>query len=456
MKVGTISRNTTAALAQAVFASVCLFLVYRIIVREAGLEQLGIWSLLMVGSSIARVGDVSGAGSLGRFIAKMKGAGEVTELGETVHTVLLTSLAINTVMCLVLLAPLPFLLSTMLPQRHIQEAWTMVPFVVVSIIFGGLSAGVSAGIDGVQRVDQRAFVSCCGSLALLIVAAVLVPIYGIIGFGYAQTVSFAVLIALGWFVLRRHIPQIGWMPIYWRQHIFRSTTGFGLKLSLISILTLLFEPLVKLAFNNVGGPQQVALYELASRVTTQVRGLIIASVIPLVPALAALRTDERVRLQELMRRAMRGTAFAAVAAAITSLMLSPLVSYVVLGEISREMLWLSIPLTFAWSANILGISLYMAAQADGRMRWNTLSHVVLAVAVIVGLMTTGTTYGFGGLMISIVVGIMLSLGCQMFGNAALLQLNNVVYRSMPVLLASLGLIFLACLLAWMAARIVLG
>lgn len=454
MKVGSISRNTLAALLQAIFVSGCLFLVYRIIVREAGLEQLGIWSLLMAGSAIARVGDVSGASSLGRFIAQMRGAGNVDELGETVHTVLLTSLALNMAICFALYAMSPILLPLVLSERNLNDALKLVPFIMASVILGGLSDGIAAGLDGVQRTDLRALVQCTGAVSLLATAAVLVPAQGVMGFGYAQLVSYAVSILLGWLVLRRHQPQIGWLPINWRWHLFKTTTGFGMKLSLIGILNLFFDPLVKFAFNKIGGPKDVALYELASRVITQVRGLVIASMIPLVPALAALQQGDRARFHELAIRAAKASAWGAVATTIASLILSPLVSYLVLGKISFEMLWLSIPLIFAWSANITGVTFYLTAQADGRMRWNMLSHLILMVFVIIGASTVGQTHGVNGLMASIVLGLTFSLGCQLFGNASMLQLGHVLSRSRLVISASLGLISSACLLAWQIMRMV--
>jgi len=456
MKVGSLSRNTAAALLQALFVSGCLFLVYRIIVREAGLDQLGIWSLLMAGSAVVRVGDVSGASSLGRFIGVMRGSGNEVDLGETVHTVLLTSLAMNFAICLVIYAISPFLLPFVLAGGNLNEALLLVPFVIGSVMLGGLSDGIASGLDGVRRTDMRATIQCISALSLLVSALALVPAYGVKGFAYAQLLSFAVSVSLGWAALHRYLPQIGWFPANWRWRLFKSTTSFGVKLSFIGILNLFFDPLVKFAFNMVGGPKSVALYELASRVIIQVRGCVIAAMMPLIPALAALQQGERTQVDALAQRATKASAWGALASAIIALVLSPLVCYLVLGRISFEMLWLSIPLTFAWSVNIVGVPFYLTAQADGRMRWNTISHLVHMFSVLIGALVAGRTHGVAYLTAAIVLGLMLSLGCQLFGNGAMLQLQRVLVRSGLVISICIGLILSACLIAWQVMRMVLA
>ena len=89
----------------------------------------------------------------------------------------------------------------------------------------------------------------------------LVPRLGIVGFGAAQLIQQVAILVLGWLVLRRHVADLGWMPYRWRRDVFAETTGYAVKLNGIGIVQLMFEPLAKFAFNHVGGPGLVALYE---------------------------------------------------------------------------------------------------------------------------------------------------------------------------------------------------
>ena len=71
----------------------------------------------MTGSIVARAGDISGTGGLGRFIA-MIGAGKDVggDIAETTHTILLTSVAINTVIGILLCLSGPYVLKIAPPS----------------------------------------------------------------------------------------------------------------------------------------------------------------------------------------------------------------------------------------------------------------------------------------------------------------------------------------------------
>ncbi len=148
---------------------------------------------------------------------------------------------------------------------HLAEASALVPFVVGILVLGALSVAVTSAIDGTQRADERALVMMASAGVFLLTSWLLIPQVGIVGFGMAQLIQQLATIALGWVVLRRHVADLGWVPHHWRREVFIETTGYALKLNAIAIVGLLFEPLTKFAFNHVGGPGLVAVYELASR-----------------------------------------------------------------------------------------------------------------------------------------------------------------------------------------------
>jgi O-antigen/teichoic acid export membrane protein len=283
---GSLSRNTIAALIQALLVSLCLFIVYRIVVSNVGLDGLGIWSLLMIGSTVARVGDLSGGAALARFIAPLDRTSDADALADIVDTVILTSLAIMLLMCGALLAFVPMLLPRILPEASLPLARSPLPLVCAIIIVSGVSTVIMSGLDGFQRADQRAILMSVGAILMLAIAALLVPAMGLAGFAWAQFSSQLLVTLAGWALLRRHLPLTGWLPTRWRAAAFSKTFSFGLKLNGIMVLTLFFEPLVKLALNEAGDTTRVALYELASRIVTQVRSLVVSAASPLMPAIA--------------------------------------------------------------------------------------------------------------------------------------------------------------------------
>ena len=294
-----VSRNAVFALGQSLVAILTMFLSYRLVIATVGLERFGVWSLLLAGSALTRVGDVSGGGALARFVAMAPLADDDQTARNTIDTVLLTSIAVNVVLALALWLVLPNVLHTFIRPEHLAEARELIPYVISSIFLGSLAAAVSSGIDGAQRADQRAVIVMVSSVAFLAACWLLIPIYGVAGYGVAQIVQQLIILVIGWVVLRRHVPGLGWLPLGWRKSIFTETAGYALRLNGIGLMGLMFDPLAKFAFNHAGGPAQVAIYELASRVVVQIRGLVIAAATPLVPAFAAQSgpSDEGLRLK---------------------------------------------------------------------------------------------------------------------------------------------------------------
>ncbi|MDE8653008.1 hypothetical protein [Novosphingobium album (ex Liu et al. 2023)] len=453
MKVGSVSRNTLAALGQAVLVSALMFLVYRVVVHSAGLEELGIWSLIMTGSTVARAADVSGAGGLGRFIAMIRAGTDIgSDIVETTHTVLFTSAAINLTIGTALYFLAPFVLRFALTPELLPRAIALLPFVVVIIVLGGLAGAVISGIDGTQRVDLRAMVAVSSAVVSFLIVLVLVPRIGIVGFGIAQILSPLVTIIAGWTVLHRQVPEIGWFPCRWQQKAFRVTTGFGLKLNGISLLNLLFEPLVKFSFGATGGASQVALYEIASRVITQIRGFAVAASMALIPVFASLQPHEQARRIVLLEKAVKATAYAAVAAAAAAILLAPIVSLIVLCKVSAPLLYMSVPLIFGWTMQLPTVPVYLAAQTDGRMRWNALSHILVAVAVIAGALLERA--GFAETLLkSIVVGLLLSGLTVLVGNVPMLGLADMMKKSKNRLALAAVVIVLLCAASWVGVGV---
>ncbi|MBK8085093.1 MAG: hypothetical protein IPK28_15405 [Devosia sp.] len=425
--VAGLSRNALFGVGQAVIVTVCLFLAYRLVIQHAGLERFGVWSLLLAGASIARVGDVSGAGALARFVAASP-TEDAEHRADLVHTVMLTSLALNAMLGLALLFAAPFALPLFIPAAHLADAERLVPYVIASLVLGGLAVAATAGLDGAQRADQRAAVVVFASIAFVVACAVLIPSLGVLGFGIAQLVQQATLLIIGFAVLRRHIPGLTWLPRRWRRDLFAKTTGYALRLNGISLLGLMFEPIAKFAFNYAGGPALVALYEFASRLVVQMRGLVVAAFTPLVPAFAALPDAADVRFRQILERAMRATCVAALGTAVAALVGAPLMSLFVLGRLSPELLLMNAALTAGWAINVLSLPLYFAAQGQGMLRWNFMGHALISVSVLVGAFVLVSPFGSVGLVGSIVFGILASTCAGLLGNATMFGLSGIVLR----------------------------
>lgn len=456
LSVGSLTRNGLFALGQSLAVTIFLLLAYRLVINYAGLERFGVWSLLIAGSAIARIGDISGGGALARFVA-MAGSeeGGLRRSRNLVHTVILTSFAVNIVIGLIVWVSAPYVIPLFIAPPYLPEARALVPYVVVSLVLSALGTAVASGIDGAQRADQRALVVSVASLLFFIACVLLVPSHGVIGFGAAQIVQQGAMLILGWVVLRRHIPGLGWLPYHWQREPFAETTSYAVKLNAIGVVGLMFEPAAKFAFNYSGGPSLVALYELASRFVIQLRALVIAAATPLVPVFAAQANPKDPVFRSTLVKATRVAALAAVSATLAILAGTPVMSVIVLGQISADLIALTTALTAGWSVNVIVVPIYFAAQAIGVLRWNFLSHLLIAFFVLFGAFVLVPNFGSFGLVLAIITGLFGGMLVVLFGNARALQITDLARElNWPIICASIAIVILCLAVGFLTTHLV--
>jgi O-antigen/teichoic acid export membrane protein len=252
---------------------------------------------------------------------------------------------------------------------------------------------------------------------------VALPAVGIVGVSLAQLAQQTVIIAVGWAYLRRNIDGLGWFPFKWRFAVFKATSGYAIKLNSIGIFLLFFDPLVKFCLNRAAGTEAVGYYELAARLIVQMRGLVVSAAMPLIPALAEVKTGRDAQFGKMLRNAQKFVSWAAIGVAIASLAAAPLISMALLDEWNTPMLSLNAILTLGWAINLLSLPLYIAAQAHGQLRWNIASHIVLASSVLVSALIPVTAFSQYIVAFGVAIGLALGSAVAIGGNARLLSVS---------------------------------
>lgn len=451
-----LRRNSIAALFQTILQILCVFLSFRILIGYVGLDGLGLWSLLMMFGGIAGSFDVSGASALARSVARADQDFADYAPSAVIHTVLLTSLAINLIIVAALLAAAPLLLSHMISDQQWPDAVRLMPWIAGMMLITPVALGISSAIDGLMRADIRAMLASAAAVIGLGIAVLAIPRFGVVGMVIAQAVQQAVVIVGGWLVLRRHVPGLGWMPTGWRLPIFRRTSGYAVKLNAIGALALLFEPLTKYCVNLSGGTAAVGVYELAARLVTQIRNLIVSSATPLIPAFALAKGGSEPYFATLLHRTQRYASIAALCVAMASLAAAPIMCLFILKHVSVEVLRLNALLTLGWSINLLSLPLYLAAQGQGLLRWNMVSHATIGITVILFSVVLIPLVGYVGVVAGVATGLSLSSAVTNIGNARMFGVGRALAHELPLQLLTSAAIALACATVWFGAPAVFG
>lgn len=444
-----LGRNAVLATTQSLVTMTSVFLVYRVLIAHEGLGGLGLWALLMAFGGIAIAFDISGASALARSVARHKIEFAHTTRAALLHTVLLTSVGINTLVLLALLAAAPALLPLVVLPTQLQDAWRLVPWIALLMLANPISAGLSAALDGLMRADIRALLVSAAAVVGLGTACLLIPSYGILGIAIAQLVQHGTIIAGAWILLRRRVEGLGWFPHRWNFQTFKLTSSYSVKMNLIGVLGIIFDPVSKYFINLFGGPVALGSYELASRLVIQLRNLVVSASIPLLPAFAVLEKADEM-LNVILRKAQRYMALASLAVAALSLPASLVMSLVILGGISTDVLRMSAITTFGWSLNILSLPLYLMAQAQGRLRWNIASHLVMALTIAGTALVARQAHPLD-MVFGAAAGIVAGAAVTIVGNAGAFQARRMLISELPTTLAVMAVISTGCALLYLNA-----
>jgi len=388
-----LGHNAALAGMQAVATALILFVTYSFLVRALSTEQFGLWALIASISAVARIGDFGFSTSLSRFVAADLSVDSRAAAASLAQSVTVAVAILASALAAALYFPAQGLLAKLVPPDLLEPANRLLPYTLASLVLMVVGLTLLGALEGCQRFGQRALLMITGSLTLLAAAVALVPRHGVVGIGMAQLMQGTVLILLGWLLVRRNLGIGALMPIRLRLADLRRVWRFGLGVQAISITQLAVEPLAKILMTRFGGLEATGLFELAYRVTTQLRAPLVAAGQVILPAVASLPAADRSAAGALYRRAYERLFPASVTAFSLLLLGWPLVSWLLLGKVDALLVAMGWLLTLAWFVNTLSAPAYFTLLGQGNARWNLYGHLLTAALTGVLGYVLGTAFG---------------------------------------------------------------
>ena len=401
--------NAIMSVIQVVVTSCILLLLYRFLIRTIGVEKLGIWSVVLSTSSVAGITNLGLSGSVVKFVAKYLAKDEQ----KTVAVVIQTAIISVGIFCgLILLIVYPFaswLLSLVIPYNNLGEAISILPYSLISLWIMMIMGILQSGFDGSQRIGLRSIIFMTSTLFHLILSFVMVPRYGLMGLAYARVIQTFMLFVGSWFILKRIIPILPIIPYQWDKKMFREMIGYGLNFQVISIARMLCEPVTKALLSRFGGLSMVGYYQMADRMIKQLRALIVSANQVLVPVIADLQERSPNFVQKIYKDNYYLMFYIALPFFSIIVILIPLISKIWLGHYEAVFVIFSFLLAVNSFINILSVPAYFLYLGIGELKWNTLGHVMAAIAN----MGLGFVFGYfyGGIAV-VIAWILSSISCS--------------------------------------------
>ena len=400
--------NSIMSVLQILTISVVLFFLYKFLLGTIGAEKFGIWSLVLAATAVTQIADLGLSGGVVKFVAKYIAREENENVIGVIQTAALT---IGATVGLILTAGYPVIkwaLRLIVPSESFPLALEILPFAFIALWLCMLTSIFQAGLDGYQRFDVRSLILISGAVFHFLLCIWWVPKHGLLGLAYAKVVQNGSVMIVSRLALKKIVPSLPFLPFGWNKRLFKEMIGYSINFQIISVSNMLYDPITKALLSKFGGLSMVGYYQMAGKMIQRLHSLIIAANQVLVPAIADLKekTPEKIRHVYITSyRLLFYLVFPLYFLVIISL---PLISKIWIGHYEGAFVTFSALLSIGWLLNTLSSPAYHTNLGTGKLFWNVVGHIVIAVlnvglGIVLGFIYAGTGVVFGW-MLSLALG----------------------------------------------------
>lgn len=402
--------NAAVSVVQTLISGLLLFLLYRYLIDQLGSEKLGLWSVILAGTSVAKLSELGLAGSVVKFVAQARARDDDKQVSAVIQT---SAVSVAIAMALLTLAIYPLLgiiLRASIPESAIANAFLILPWAVLSLWIGSIAGVFQSALDGCHCIAVRNVILIVANLLYFLAAFWLVPMHGLIGLAVGQVVQGLLLVVLTWYFLKREVPALPWFPFQWSKKVFKEIFSYATNFQINSIAIMLFEPATKLMISKYGGLSSAAYYEMASQFIVKLRGLLVSASQALVPTVAGLHEKSPSDVSALYLKTYRLIFLLCIPFFGALIVALPAVSTMWIGREESQFIQFGVLLTIGWGFNSLSIPAYFFNLGTGNLTWNSVAHVLMAVLNTLLGVILGMNFGAQGVAFGVMVTLLLGSG----------------------------------------------
>lgn len=390
-----------------------VFLSYRLVIRQSGLEAVGLWSALFAWTAMIRLGDAGMANASLRFIALCDPQKDRDRLKAYLETGVIANTALFSLLGLLGYIALSANAGSIVEPRFVEEAQKVLPVMMAGFVLMNISGTLLGSLQGLHLGYINSQLGVVGNLVQIAAVVILVPRLGIAGLAWAQVIQHSLTALAAWLLLRKKMDIRAPVPLGFSRTAFREMMGFSLKAQAANIANGLFEPLSKILVGHHGGMHVLGIYELAYKTLWLPRTAIIGGVTAMMPAMTTLLKQEPEKVWPLYKKSARYATLAVALSSAGAVVSSPLISFLWLGHMEPDYSSYMAILAIGILINAWGAAAYNLGSITGYMRnnivINTLALALLALALTASaflsplpamlMMAVSLSMGAGGILV---------------------------------------------------------
>jgi O-antigen/teichoic acid export membrane protein len=185
-----IKLNIITTILNVLIAGGSYFIVYKLLLKYVGVEELGVWSLVLASSSIANLANFGLTSSVVKFVASFNAqVDKKNEINKLLFTSTILMASIFIVVALILFVFSDFLLSTIIPLKHLLLAKALLPISLSCLVMNAIGGIFTSGLEGFQKNYIKNIIYVGASMLFIGFSYIFIQKLGLIGVAYAQLIQ---------------------------------------------------------------------------------------------------------------------------------------------------------------------------------------------------------------------------------------------------------------------------
>ena len=355
-------------------------LLYKYLLSTIGIELLGVWSLIIATTSVALIANFGISSSIVKFVATYYARNEIENLRKLIFTASLFIVVTYVILSFVLWLLSPYFMPHFIEKKYLVIALQILPYSLFCLVINALGGVISSSLDGIQKNYIKSYIISGSSVLLYIISLVLTPKYGLKGLLFAQIVQALVVLSLSVYFLSKSVVGIVSLHWNWSKKLFKEIIDYGLKMQALSIMQMTFEPVTKGLLSKFGGLAMVGYYEMASRLVSQFRSLIVSANQVIIPVIAAAKEKDVSQIKSIYVKTFSIIMFLNCITTAIIIVASPLISLVWIGKLVPFFLFAVVVNSVVVFVNIMSNPAYFSYLGEGKL--NTLIYSYLIIVIV--------------------------------------------------------------------------
>lgn len=388
--------NALSTVGQVVISGLTYFFLYGIWVRELGAKQLGIWSIVWTTTYFAAMANSGVPVGIVKFIAEAHVQSDMLKARSIITMSIGITALLNLLICIVLYFNASWLFHFLISSpAEASTAKKIFPFALGAFWLLNISNVFLFTLDGFQANYLRSILNIAASFCLFISAYFFLN-QGLWGIALAHII-YTIFILLGSIALVIYYLKTPFIFNFsFDRKLFSDFFKYSIKSQIASITTLLYDPITKFFLAKYSSLDAVGFYEMANRLVTQIRSIIVTANQVMVPKIVETSITATNNYQRLYTMMFRLLTIVSTPLLFLFFFFAPFISLLWIGKIETFFVLSLYTLVIGWYLNTLSVPAYISNMGIGQLRHNIIQHIATAALnVFLGILGGYFLQGYG-------------------------------------------------------------